>query len=324
MKRSTSLLTAVVAASVLATTGCSSANGQGSDGGSFKPRGNVTMVVPFGAGGGSDVSGRSIAAGLEAVVPGLHVNTENRDGGSGAVGYSYFLSKKGDPNYLLPSETALLALPLNTKVNFDYTSFTAIMKIGDDFTLAVVPANSPWQTCADVVNASKTGRVLAGVSGATSLDNVVFTLTEQATGAKFDRVPFESGDELLAALLGNQIQVASLNPGEVVEQLKAGKLKALCAFSEKRYDYPELKDIPTAKEQGVDVAYAQFRGMIAPGGISPEAQQFWVDASRKFVESDKAKQYIAGNYLQPNALFGADFTQYLKDNNGLLKKALGK
>lgn len=327
MKRNNVLLTAVAAASVLLLTACGAANGQTSAGGdaaTFKPKGNVTMVVPFGAGGGSDMSGRSIAAGLEAVIPGLKINTENRDGGSGAVGYSYFLSKTGDPNYLLPSETALLALPLNTKVGFDYTKFTPIMKVGDDFTLAVVPTGSPWKTCADVVNASKAGRVVAGVSGATSLDNVVFTLTEQATGAKFDRVPFESGEELLAALLGNQIQVASLNPGEVVEQLKAGKLKALCAFAEKRYEYPELKDIPTAKEQGVDVAYAQFRGLIAPGGISDGARTFWIDASKKFVESDKAKQYIASNYLQPNALFGDDFTAYLNENNDMLSKALGK
>ncbi|MGR6319072.1 tripartite tricarboxylate transporter substrate binding protein [Micromonospora soli] len=327
MKRNSLLLTAVVAASVLILTACGEAKGQKSAGGhgeAFKPKGNVTMVVPYGAGGGSDMSGRSIAAGLEAVVPGLRINTENRVGGSGAVGYSYFLSKTGDPNYLLPSETALLALPLNTKVGFDYTRFTPIMKVGDDFTLAVVPASSPWATCADLVNASKSGRVVAGISGVTGLDNVVFTLTEQATGAKFDRVPFESGDELLAALLGNQIQVASLNPGEVVEQLKAGKLKALCAFSEKRYEYPELKDIPTAKEQGIDVAFAQFRGLIAPGGISDGARTFWIDASRKFIESDKAKQYIASNYLQPNALFGDDFTAYLKENNDMLKKAQGK
>lgn len=327
MHSTTTLLAAaglVGSVAVLAACGSAGSSAEAASGKSFKPKGNVTMVVPFGAGGGSDASGRAIAAGLESVVPGLKVNTENRDGGSGAVGYSYFVSKQGNPNYLLPSETALLALPVSTKVGFDYTSFTPIMKVGDDFTLAVVAPNSPWKTCAEVVEASKSGRVVAGVSGATSLDNVVFTLVEQTEGAKFDRVPFESGDELLAALLGNQIQIASLNPGEVVEQLKAGKLRALCAFSQKRYDYPELKDIPTATEQGIDVSYAQFRGMIAPGGISAEEKTFWVDASKKFVASDKAKEYVASNYLQPNALYGDDFTAYLKDNSEQLTKALGK
>jgi putative tricarboxylic transport membrane protein len=327
MRSTTTVLATSLITSVAVLAACGGADGAtaGTSGRkSFQPKGNVTMVVPFGAGGGSDASGRAIAAGLESVVPGLKINTENRDGGSGAVGYSYFMSKKGNPNYLLPSETALLALPLSTKVGFDYTSFTPIMKVGDDFTLAVVAPSSPWKTCGEVVEASKGGRVVAGVSGATSLDNVVFSLVEQTTGATFDRVPFESGDELLAALLGNQIQIASLNPGEVVEQLKAGKLRALCAFSEKRYNYPELKDIPTAKEQGVDVSYAQFRGMIAPGGISAPEKTFWVDASEKFVASDKAKEYVASNYLQPNALFGDDFAAYLKDNSQQLSKALGK
>jgi putative tricarboxylic transport membrane protein len=325
-KTTKSILAAAAAVGVLSVAACSPSSSQAStgSGAAFKPKGNVTMVVPFGAGGGSDKSGRAIAAGLEKAVPGLKINTENREGGSGAVGYSYFLSKKGNPNYLLPSETALLALPVSTKVSFDYTSFTPIMKIGDDFTLAVVAAGSPWKTCADVVNAAKSGRVVAAVSGATSLDNVVFTLTEQATGAKFDKVPFESGDEVLAALLGKQIQVASLNPSEVLEQLKAGKLRALCSFSEQRYDYAELKDIPTAKEQGVDVAYAQFRGLIAPGGISDAERTFWVDAAKKFVASPEAKAYVESNYLQPNALFGDDFTAYLKDNSDQLGKARGK
>jgi putative tricarboxylic transport membrane protein len=193
-------------------------------------------------------------------------------------------------------------------VSFDYRSFTPIMKVGDDYTLAVVEASSPWKTCSDAVTAARTGKVVAAVSGATSLDKVVFSLTEQ----------------VLAALLGKQIQIASLNPGEVVEQLKAGKLRALCAFADKRYEYPELKDIPTAKEQGVDVAYAQFRGLIATGGITDAEKAYWVDAAKKFVESPEAQKYIEDNYLQPNALFGDDFTAYLKSNSDDLKKALAK
>ncbi len=322
----TSVLAVVSTAGLLALAACGSGGEAeaSNESAAFKPKGNVTMVVPFGAGGGSDVSGRSIAAGLEKAVPGLKINTENRDGGSGAVGYSYFVSKKGDPNYLLPSETALLALPISTNVKFDYTSFTPIMKVGDDFTLAVVEAASPWKTCTDVVNAAKAGKVVAAVSGATSLDKVIFTLTEQAAGVKFDQVPFESGDEVLAALLGKQIQVASLNPGEVIGQLEAGKLRALCSFSEKRYDYPALKDIPTAKEQGIDVAYAQFRGLIATGEINDAQKTFWVDAAKKFIDSAEAKAYVEENFLQPNALFGEDFTSYLKSNSEQLAKALGK
>jgi putative tricarboxylic transport membrane protein len=323
MSRRRVMLGALAAALLALTTaacGAQSANQSGT----YKPRGDVMMVVPFGAGGGSDHAGRAMAAGLEQAVSGLNVNVENRTGGSGAVGYSYFLSKNSKANYLLAAETALLALPLNTNVEFTHESFTPIMKAAEDFTLLVVPPDAPYRTCADVVDQAKRQRVVAGVSGATSLDNVVLKLVERETDAKFDRVPFESGSELLAALLGGQIDIASLNPGEVVGQLKAGKLKALCAFSEKRYDYPELKNIPTAREQGVDVAYAQFRGLIAPGDISGSEKQFWIEAGRKFAGTDAYTRYVRENYLQPSAAYGDDFGAYLDQSNVQLAKALGK
>src|SRR3990170_908577 len=112
MLSTTARVTGLGAAALLALTACSSTPSTGADGeDGFSPSGDVRMVVPFGAGGGSDASGRAIAAGLEDGT-GLNISTENREGGSGAVGYSYFLSQEGKDNYLLAAETALLALPL--------------------------------------------------------------------------------------------------------------------------------------------------------------------------------------------------------------------
>jgi putative tricarboxylic transport membrane protein len=298
-------------------------SGDDSAGGGFQPRGGVTMVVPFGAGGGSDLAGRATASMIEAADSDVTVTVENREGGSGAVGYSYFLGKSGDAETLLATETALLALPISGEVEFDYTDFTPIMKLGDDYTLMIVKADSPYESCADVVEAAKNERVVAGISGITGLDNIVFTLTEQETGVEFDRVPFESGGELTAALLGGQIDIASLNPGEIIGQLKSGDVKALCAYSEERYsDYEELADIETAKEQGIDVAFAQFRGVLAPGGISDAARNFWITTMESAVETDEYQAYIEDNYLQPNTAAGDDFVTYLKGNNELLKKVI--
>ena len=316
------LATAASLSTALLVAACSSASPTGSGDGSWSPDGNTTMVVPFAAGGGSDLAGRAAAAGLEKVVPGMTMTVENRDGGSGAVGYSYFMSKQGNPDYLLATETALLALPLTQDVNFSYTDFTPIMKLGEDYTLLVVKKDSPYKTCTDVVDASKKGRVVAGISGVTGLDNVVFKLTEEKTGAHFDRVPFESGGELMAALLGGQVDIASLNPGEVIGQLKSGDIKALCAFSEQRYDYPDLADIPTAKEQGIDVAFAQYRGLIAPGGITDAEKQGWIAAAKKYAASPAYTSYIKQNYLQPTQAFGADFGDYLANNSKVLANAL--
>lgn len=313
----------IAAVSIAALAGCSSAAGQESDAaGGFEPN-DVRMVVPFAAGGGSDVSGRAIASALEEAT-GATITVENREGGSGAVGYSHFLAQEGNADYLLASETALLALPLTTDVDFDHTSFTPIMKLGDDYTLMVVPADSEFETCTDVVDAAKSDGVVAAVSGAVSLDEVVFTLIEQDQDVQFDRVPFEGGSEVIAGLLGGQVEVGSLNPSEVLGQLESGDLRALCALSDERYEYEELADIPTAIEQGIDVSFAQFRGFIAPGGISDEAREFWIDAAKEFAESEAYTAYIEENLMQANALYGDDFVDYLEQNSADLEAVVGQ
>ena len=316
-------LAASGSAALLLLAGCSSTGGGSTADGEFAPNGDVRMVVPFSAGGGSDTSGRAIAAGLEADT-GVNISVENREGGSGAVGYSYFLSQEGKDNYLLAAETAMLALPLTQDVQFSYESFTPIMKLGDDYTLMVVGADSKYETCDEVVADAADNRVVAAVSGATSLDEIVFTLVETDQDVEFDRVPFESGSEVLAALLGGQVDVASLNPSEVLGQLESGDLKALCAFADERYEFEALADIPTAIEQGIDVSFAQFRGFIAPGGIRDEAKEYWIAAGEAFAETDAYTTYIDDNLLQPNAVYGDDFVEYLAGNTADLEKVFAE
>ncbi|WP_207081451.1 tripartite tricarboxylate transporter substrate binding protein [Nocardioides sp. S5] len=303
--------------------GCGGASG-GEDDGEFTLDGDVTMLIPFAAGGGSDLAGRATAAAMEAANEDLNINVENIDGGSGAVGYAQLQGEAGNGQYLLATETALLALPLSGVVDWTYEDFTPIMKVADDFTLMVTRADAPYETCADVVEAAKSDRIVAGISGATGLDNVVFTLTEQQTDVEFDRVSFESGGELTAALLGEQIDIASLNPGEVIGQLESGDIKALCAYSDERYEYEELKDIPTASEQGIDVSFAQFRGVLAPGDISDSAKDYWVEQMEAAVETDEYDTYIEDNFLQPNTAAGDDFSAYLEENNAALQEVMGE
>lgn len=309
---------ATAALTLLAACG---GGGGGDEDGEFTPDGDATMLVPFAAGGGSDLAGRATAATLEAANSELNVNVENKDGGSGAVGYAQLQGEAGNEQYLLATETALLLLPLSGAVDWTYEDFTPIMKIADDFTLMVTRADAPYETCMDVVDAAKNERIVAGISGVASIDNIVFSLTEDQHDVEMDRVSFESGGELTAALLGDQIDIASLNPGEVIGQLESGDIKALCAYSDERYDYPELEDIPTAAEQGIDVSFAQFRGVLAPGGISDSARDYWVEQMEAAVETDEYDSYIEDNFLQPNTAGGDEFVAYLEESNAKLEAA---
>ncbi len=321
----TRIVVAMAAVGALALAGCGGggdAGGGGGDAAGWQPDGDVTMIVPFSAGGGSDRAGRALAAAVEAAAPDVSVSVENREGGSGAVGYSYFLGQNGNAETLLATETALLALPASGDVEFTFEDFTPIMKIAEDYTLLVVPAAAPYQSCSDVVEAARGQRVVAGISGATGLDNIVLSLTENETGVQFDRVAFESGGELIAALLGSQIDIASLNPGEVIGQLDSGDLRAVCAFAEERYDYGALQEIPTATEQGIPVSFAQFRGVLAPGGITEEQKTYWIETMQRALETQEYRSYVEESYLQPVTAAGPEFVEYLGRNRTLLEEAL--
>ncbi|GAA2204229.1 tripartite tricarboxylate transporter substrate-binding protein [Nonomuraea monospora] len=314
---------ALLAAALLLGAAACGANAD-TPGGAWKPRGDVRMIVPFAAGGGSDLAGRAIATALEKAQPGLTVTVENRDGGSGAVGYSGLLGKKGNGNYLIATENAILSLPLSGQVSFTREDFTPVAKLAEDGGIVVVKKDSPYQTCTDVVNAAKAGRVNVGMSGAYGVDNVIFTMIEQKTGAKFQRVPFESGGELVPAVLGGQIQAALLNPGEVIGQLRSGDLKGLCVTTDQRYTYPEFSALPTAKEQGIDVSYVQFRGFLAPGGLDGRERAYWESAARGVTRTAEFQKWLKDNYLQQAELYGDDFRDYLAQLDTALAPVLKK
>lgn len=322
MKRR-SLLTAGALGSLgLALAACSDGSGGSGADGEFDPGNRVTMIVPFSAGGGSDIAGRAIATGLEEVT-GTTITVENRVGGSGAVGYSGLINAEGDGSMLLASETALITLPIVQDVDFTYESFTPIMKAGEDFNLVVVAADSPFQSISDVIEAAKSEQLTAAVSGATGPDHIAWSLIEQEQGITLERVTFESSSEVLAALMGGHVQVAASSPGELTGQLESGDVRALCALAPERYDYELLADIPTGAEAGVNVTFAQWRGFIAAGGIDDAAREYWIEKAKEYEQTDAYAEFIESNMLQPATAYGDDFVAYLEEYAADVESVLG-
>ena len=315
----------VVGAYALGLVGCGGQTGGGGGGGAgWEPTQDVVMIVPFEAGGGSDILGRAMAAGMEQVREGVNITVENRPSTTGAVGYSYLLEQQGDPLYLLASETTAVALPITADTPWTWEDFTPIGQIAEDATLLIVPQDSEFASLQDVIDAAEQSRLTVGVVGTTGLDTIVFGLLEENAGVEFERVVFESGGELVTALLGGDIVMASLNPSEVIGQLEAGDLKALVAFAEKPYEGGELADVPTAKEEGFDVSFTQYRGLFGPGGIQPEERKYWADALVAWTDTDNYDKYIQDNYLISLIRTGQEFENYLQEYEKTIRDVLAE
>ena len=326
--RAVALAAGIVLATALGACGAEGGGGGGGGGGekeaSWEPTGPVTMIVPFEPGGGSDVLGRTMAAGFEAVRPGITVSVENRAGAGGAVGYSYLLEQSGNPHFLLASETAGVAIPVTTDVPFKWQDFTPAAQIAEDATLLVVDEASDYKELDDIVRAAEGGQVTVAVSGATGLDTIVTGLWEEESGIKFERVVFESGGEIVRALLGGDVDIAMLNPSEVIGQLRAGNMRAVAVFADQRYEGGSLAEVPTAKEEGIDVAFTQYRGLLAAGGIQPAEAQYWIDTAELWTEDPSYDKYIEDNYLIPVLRKGDEFAAYLEEYEKQVTTALGK
>ncbi|MGC5626906.1 tripartite tricarboxylate transporter substrate binding protein [Georgenia sp. Z1344] len=310
---------------ILAACSSSDDNGGGEGGGdgAWSPERDVNYVVPANAGGGQDLFARAMADSFAQTDDSVTVVVENRPGGSSATGSSYVQQQEGDPHFLLTATISTLSLPITTDVSYTWESFTPIAMVGTDVSIAVVRADSEWDSLEAVVEDA--ANVRAGVAGQDGPDSVTLDVLINETGSEFDRVVFQSGAEIVTAILAGNIEMAIVNPNEVAGQLESGDLVAIAVFADERYpEDSDLGDIPTAAEQGYDVAVSQLRGVLAPPGITDEQRTYWEDMVEAYTETEAYDTYIESSLLQPQFLTGEELENYLAEQEELLQGVLGE
>ncbi|MFE3139854.1 tripartite tricarboxylate transporter substrate binding protein [Streptomyces scopuliridis] len=300
------------ASAITLVSGCSLLNASPPVPDDWTPRGSVSALVAFAPGGGSDRSARVVSQGLNELDAGFDVNVENKEGGSGAVGWATFLAEKGNGNALLVAETALNTLPIVYDVPFTYRDFTPLVMFAKDSRIVVAGKNSPYRTCQDLIEASRKKPVKTGSSGKTGADSLVVAEFEK-NGGRFAVVPYGSTGEVLTGLLGGRIDVAPASAAAAKPYLESGDFKALCTLTDARYDDPVLGEVPTAKEQGLDAHVTIWRGVLAPGGIAPVQRDYWIKTIHSAMDGDTYRDYIAADLLIPADVSGTDFERYLDD-----------
>ena len=284
--------------------------------GSF-PEKPITMVVAYSAGGGSDIFARTMASTVEKdkLLPKPLV-VENKPGGSGGIGYSYVAGKKKDPHFLVTVTPSFLTTPLVGTTPFNLKDFTPIANFAfDEFTL-IVNAGSKYKSIKEVIADAKANpkKITMGGTALGGADSIAYYLIEKAAGVQFNYIVFNGGGEINAAILGGHIDMALSNPGESLELYKAGKVRILGVFAEKRL--VGAPDIPTLREQGVDVVYVQNRGIVAPADIPAESRKVLEQAFFKYTQTETFKKYCKDNMLTEAWLDGAAFGKFLEEWNG--------
>ena len=290
---------------------------------SWQPNGTIEFVVPYAPGGGSSITALEMNKAIQEsrLLP-QPMNIVNKPGASGSVGLAYVVEKRGDPMVLATGvDSGLINNKLDGNSPIDFEDLTPIALTAIDETLIATQSTSQFQSMNDLIDFGKAnpGKLTAGGTGASGTERLVFILLEDAAGIEIEYVPFNSGGEVNAALLGGHVDVASSNPNEFYPQIEAGKLRPLASMSRQRL--ATLQDTPTMVELGYPRAVMQLgRGVVGPPGIPAEALAFYEDLFRRVTETPTWKEYTEKNSMTLEYRDSKSYTAYLRETRDKMRE----
>jgi len=244
----------------------------------------IALVVPFPPGGVADIVARPFADALSRELK-TPVVIENRPGAGGGIGMGYVAKAKPDGYTLLMALSSISILPEADKVTgrtplYQLDQFAPIARLTADPTVLAVRADSPWKTVADFIADAKArpGAITYGSSGNYGTMHVPMEMLAQAAGIKLLHVPFTGGGPAVAALLGGTVDAISTGPSTVIPNVKAGKLRVLASWGERRL--AALPDVVTLSEAGYPAVFFQWSALFAPAGTPEPVLAKLRDATR--------------------------------------------
>jgi putative tricarboxylic transport membrane protein len=285
----------------------------------------LKIMAPAAPGGGWDQTARSMQQALMAEKIARSVQVTNVPGAGGAVGIAQFVTgAKGDGNQLMVNGFVMVGALLMNKSPVTLDQVTPIARLTEETQVMVVPANSPIKTAKDLAELVKkdVAKVTFAGGSAGGVDHIMAALFAGAAGAdaaKVNYVPFSGGGESLAAVLGGKVTAGISGWSEYEGQIKAGKLRALGVTSPQRI--PDV-NVPTFKEQGVDLVLTNWRSVMGAPGITPAQKQVLVDAIGKLAKSKAWQDILKQKGWDDAYLTGDEFATFLKQEQVRVSRVL--
>ncbi len=288
------------------------------------PNRPIELIVPFAAGGGTDVLARALAEAARKHLP-QNLLVINRAGASGGVGWGELVNAKPDGYKLAIITVELTMIPHMGIIKFTADDMTPIARLNADPATIAVRADSPYKTIEDLLDAARKqpGSIRVGNAGPGSLGHLAAAALEDKVGARFTHAPYRGAGPAVLDLAGGHIEAVAVTPVEVATYVQAGKILPLAVMSDKRIA-AGWEQVPTLRERKIDLLIGGWRGLAAPKGTPPDviatlAKAMAETLREPALRETMAKQNMGEGYLDQDA-----FKALIAHDNATFKALIEK
>lgn len=290
------------------------------------PVAGLRIMVPNSPGGGYDTTARRGAKVLEDAKIAASVEVFNLSGAGGTVGLAKLVNEKGNGDLSMLMGLGVVGATYTNKAAAKLSQTTPVAKLIEEPGAVLVSKDSPYQSLADLLAAWKAnpkGVAVGGGSNPGGPDHLLPMQLAKAVGIdpkQVNYVAYDGGGDLLPALLGNKIAFATSGTGEFLDQIRSGAIRVLATTGDKRLG--SLPDAKTLKEQNVDLAFTNWRGVVAAPGITDAQKARWVAVFDALHASQGWKDEMAKQGWTDAYVSGAEFDTFLKDQDSRVADTL--
>jgi tripartite-type tricarboxylate transporter receptor subunit TctC len=286
----------------------------------FPQRGPIEITVLFPAGTSADVTARMLANGMEKHL-GQRVLVVNRPGAGGAIGYKYVRSQKPDGYALVWNSNSISTTHHSGQLDFDYQAFDAVARVLVESVVVAVRSDSRWRTLNELLAdaRSRPKAVNIGHSGIGSHTHISLAALFNASGVAVNEVPFGAA-QVIPSLLGGHVDAVVQLPAALSGPVKQGQVRLLAALIPNRD--PALPDVPTAREQGIDISLEAWRGIAVPRGTPRPAIAALEGAIRRTVESPEFQKGAENLGVRPAFMPADEFSALISKEDASLSSLM--
>ena len=286
----------------------------------FPEKGPLEITVLFPAGSSADVTARILADGMSRQL-GQRALVVNRPGAGGAIGYKHVASQKPDGYSLVWNSNSISTTYHSGQLPFDYTAFDAVARVLSESVVVAVRTDSPYRNLRELLDAAKRKprSLSVGHSGIGSHTHISLALLMSVADAQVIEVPFGAA-QVVPSLLGGHVDAVVQLPAALSAPVKQGQVRLLAALIPNRD--PALPEVPTAKEQGIDVSLEAWRGIAVPKGTPRSAISLLEKSIKAAVESAEFVKGSENLGVRPAYLGADEFSSLISREDAELSRLM--